>query len=171
MRKLLKFNSVLFFVIAMAGNVAHAQGKVAYVAFNEVMQLMPELKTIQSQMDIYQKDWTDQLKIVNDDYVKKMQEYQAGEKNMTDAARSTKQAELQGIQKRFNDLNTNAQQSVEAKSSQLTKPVVDKVKVAVKAVAKEKGYTYVINSSETDLIVAPDADNILAAVKIKLGLK
>lgn len=158
-------------LLLMSSVSAFAQGRVGYVAFNEVVQLMPETKTIQLQMDTYSKQWTEQLETINNDYTKKLKEYQAGEKNMTDAIRTTKQTELQGIQKRFTDLNTQAQQAVEAKSAELTKPLIDKVHVAVKAVAKEKGYTYVINSSETELLVFPDADNIMAAVKAKLGLK
>jgi len=47
----------------------------------------------------------------------------------------------------------------------------DKIRAAVAQVAKEKGYAYVINSAQTDLIVSPPGDDLLADVKAKLGIK
>ena len=41
----------------------------------------------------------------------------------------------------------------------------------VVALAKEKGYTYVIDTSQTDLIVSPPADDLMSDVKAKLGVK
>ena len=36
--------------------------------------------------------------------------------------------------------------------------------------AKEKGFTYVLDSSQTALLVSPPADDLIAPVKAKLGL-
>jgi outer membrane protein len=38
-------------------------------------------------------------------------------------------------------------------------------------VAKENGYTYVFNSAEGLILVAPPSDDILPLVKKKLGIK
>jgi outer membrane protein len=101
----------------------------------------------------------------------KGQEYQKGQATMTDAVRASKQAELQDIQNRIQSLNQKAQQDVEAKSNELVKPLSDKCRTAIEAVAKEKGYSYVFNSNQTQLIVSPPGDDLTAAVKLKLGLK
>jgi outer membrane protein len=91
---------------------------------------------------------------------------------MTDAIRSAKQAELADIQKRMQDYNTDAQQKVDAKSNELIKPITDKAKAAVSQVAKEKGYTYVLDSSQgSPILVSPEGDDLLPAVKALLGLK
>jgi outer membrane protein len=42
---------------------------------------------------------------------------------------------------------------------------------AIKNVAKEKGYSYVLDESTNSLLVAPPGDDLLAAVKAKLGIK
>jgi outer membrane protein len=78
---------------------------------------------------------------------------------------------LQDIQKRMQDFNTTAQQKFDEKSNELVKPLSDKAHTAVEAVAKEKGYTYVINSAQTQFIIAPPADDLMEAVKAKLGIK
>lgn len=170
MKKLLKVALVAVCIVFM-GNFAKAQAKIGYIAFDEVVQAMPELKTVQTQMTAYSKQWQDQLTALNTEYQTKGQEYQSKSATMTDAVRTAKQAELQDLQKRLQDQNTLAQQSVENKSNELIKPLTDKVRAAVAAVAKEKGYTYVLNSTSTDLIVSPEGDNLMAAVKVKLGVK
>ena len=42
---------------------------------------------------------------------------------------------------------------------------------AIKAVAKEKGYGYVIDDTNKALLVAPPGDDLLPFVKTKLGIK
>ena len=155
----------------LAGNFAKAQVKIGYVAQDEVITALPELKTVQTQMTAYQKTWSDQLQTMNETAQKSYKEYQDQEKTMTDAAKSAKVSEIQDLQKRLQEQQQLAEKSIQGKSDEYMKPLFDKVRTAITAVAKEKGYGYVINTSATELLVAPDADNLLAAVKLKLGLK
>jgi len=157
--------------IMLAGNFAKAQSKIGYIAQDEVITLLPELKTVQTQMAAYSKTWSDQLTGMNETYQKAVKEYQDQEKTMTDAAKSAKVGEIQDIQKRIQEQQELANKQVDAKSQEYMKPLFDKVRGAITAVAKEKGYAYIINTSQTELLVAPDADNLVAAVKLKLGLK
>ena len=50
-------------------------------------------------------------------------------------------------------------------------PVRTKALDAIKTVAKEKGYTYVIDEASSSLLVMPPGDDLLPAVKTKLGIK
>jgi Skp family chaperone for outer membrane proteins len=52
-------------------------------------------------------------------------------------------------------------------------PVYKSIQAAVKAVALERGYKYVLDSSESSLVVlyASPSDDIFQAVKAKLGIK
>jgi outer membrane protein len=170
MKKLLKVALVAVCFLTV-GNFAKAQTKIAYVNMNVLIGDMPEAKTIKSQLDIYSKQFTDQLAVMQTELQNKGKDYQAGQASMTDAVRSAKQAELQDIQKRMQDYNTSAQQKYEEKSNELIKPLTDKAHNAIEAVAKEKGYAYVLDSGQTSLIVAPPGDDLLAAVKVKLGIK
>ena len=90
---------------------------------------------------------------------------------MTDAVRAVKESELTDIQGRIQKFSADAQQKMEAKQSELAKPLFEKVKLAVNAVAKEKGYTFVLDATSQILVVAPDADDLTPAVKLKLGIK
>ena len=170
MKKLFKVALVtgcLFF----AGNVAQAQSKIGHITFNQLIDQMPETKTVQKQIQDYQKTFVDQLTALNNELQANAQGYDAKKATMTDAARTAKEAELQDQNKRLQDFQAKAQQQVSDKTQQLSKPLLDKARAAVQAVAKEKGYSYVIDTSQTELLVSPEADNMMAAVKAKLGLK
>jgi len=157
--------------MSFVGNFAKAQSKIGYVNFQALVGQMPEAKTIKSQLDIYQKQFVDQLTLMNNELQTKAKEFQGQSATMTDAARTAKQTELQDLQKRMQDYNNNAQQQVDAKTNELEKPLIDKGRAAVAEVAKEKGYNYVLDSSQIQLLVSPDGDDLMVAAKAKLGLK
>lgn len=155
----------------LAGNFAKAQTKIGYINFNELIQQMPEFKTVNTNLQAVQKTYMDQLNSMNTELQTKGKEYEEKRATMTDAVRIAKEGELNDLQKRMQDYQNNAQQQVQAKSNELLKPVTDKAKTAIQTVAKEKGYTYVMDTSQTEFIVAPPADDMMASVKLKLGLK
>ncbi|MBS1529040.1 MAG: OmpH family outer membrane protein, partial [Bacteroidetes bacterium] len=81
---------------------------------------------------------------------------------------------LSDLQRRIQAFQQDAQQKVAAKTNELSKPLFDKLRAAVSAVAKEKGYAYVINTSASQddiLLVSPPGDDLSADVKAKLGIK
>jgi outer membrane protein len=170
MKKLFKVALVAICMLS-AGNFAEAQSKVGYVDFQSILGLMPQTKTIKAQLDAYSKTFTDQLTLMNNELTTKGTAFQKESATMTDAVRTMKQAELQDINKRMQDFQTSAQQQFNDKSNELSKPLIDQIKAAVNAVAKEKGYNYVLDSGQITLIVAPESDDLMAAVKLKLGLK
>ncbi len=170
MKKLFKVALVALSML-MASNFAKAQSKVGYINFQALLTQMPEYKTIKSQLDIYSKQFTDELTAMQNELQSKGKEYQAQSATMTDAVRTAKQTELQDLQNRLQAYNTTAQQKFDEKTNELSKPMVDKARGAISDVAKEKGYNYVLDSGSTQLLVSPDGDDLLPALKVKLGLK
>ncbi|MGI4750054.1 MAG: OmpH family outer membrane protein [Janthinobacterium lividum] len=170
MKKLFKVALVagsLFF----AGNIAKAQSKIGYINVNQVVDQMPETKTIQKQIQDYQKTFVDQLTTMNNELQTNAQGYDAKKATMTDAARTAKESELQDMNKRLQDYQTKAQQQVGDKSKQLSDPLLAKVRTAIQNVAKEKGYTYVFDTAQTELLVSQPGDDLMPSVKVKLGIK
>jgi len=170
MKKLLKV-ALVALCIVFAGNFAKAQSKIGYLNTNVLVDQLPEMKTLKTQMDAYSKTFSDQLTTMQAEYQSKGEAYQKSVTTMTDAARTAAQTELQDLQQRITTFHDNAQRQIEQKSADLMKPIQDKVKAAIQAVAAEKGYAYVFDSSQTELLVAPPADDLTAAVKTKLGLQ
>ncbi|WP_121246885.1 OmpH family outer membrane protein [Mucilaginibacter phyllosphaerae] len=170
MKKLFKVALVAAGML-FAGNFAQAQSKIGHINFQQLIDLMPETKTVKSQLEIYQKQFIDQLTTMNNEYQTKGQAYQTKRATMTDAARGAAETELQDIAKRLQEYQQSSQQQVEAKQRELGKPLIDKARGAVETVAKEKGYGYVLDTTSEYLVVSPAADDLMAAVKLKLGLK
>ncbi len=157
--------------ILLTGNIARAQNKIGYISLNQLIDQMPETKTIRTQIEAYQKQFIDELTAMNNDYQSKGKAYEAQRATLSDAQRTAKEAELTNLQKRMNDYQNTAQQQVQTKTNELSKPLFDKVRAAVAQVAKEKGYTYVFDTSQTDFIVSQPGDDLMAAVKAKFGIK
>jgi outer membrane protein len=171
MKKLFKV-AIVAVSLLVVGNFAKAQTKIGYINFNELIRSMPEFKTVQVAVDGVQKQYVDQYTQMTQAYQAEVKKANDGAASMNDAQKTAEAATIQDMQKRIQDFQTDAQQKVEAKSNELTKPLVDKGKAAVTDVAKEKGYTYVFDSSQgAALLVSPDADDLLPAVKAKLNIK
>jgi outer membrane protein len=170
MKKLLKVVLVAGCML-LIGGFAKAQTKIGYINFNQLIDQMPQMKTVQASAQAYQKQFVDVLQGMQTELTTKGQAYDAGRATMTDAIRAQKETELQDLNKRMQDYNTTAQQKVQEKYNELAKPVVDQAKAAINAVAKEKGYTYVLDTTQGEPIVAPPTDDLMASVKLKLGLK
>lgn len=170
MKRSLKI-AFLLAVAVFAGNVAKAQVKLGYINISQLVQSMPETKTIQDQVNAYSKQFLDQLTTMNTELQTKAKDYESRKATMSDAAKTAAETELGDLQKRLQEYSNTSQQKVEERSNELAKPLFDKVRAAVAVVAKEKGYTYVINTAQTDLVVSPPSDDLTAAAKAKLGIK
>lgn len=157
----------------MIGTASFAQQaqKLAYIDSKALLGDMPEIKKANTDIEAFAKQYRDQMEAMEKEGQKKVQEYQAGEKTMTDAVKTVKQKELQDLQNRIQSFQQTAEEKVGAKQQELYKPVLDKANKAINDVAKEKGYSYVFDLSNGTLLYANESDNILPLVKAKLGIK
>jgi len=157
-------------IMCMGLGSAKAQ-KFAYIDFQELMQLMPEYKKANTEMEAFGKTLQDQLKTMNEELERKYADFQKNEVKMADAIKDLRQKELRDMQTRMQEFQENAQENVRKKESELLKPIIEKAKTTIAVIAKEGGYSYVFDSSPgTPLLYKPEGDNILGTVKKKLGI-
>jgi outer membrane protein len=97
-------------------------------------------------------------------------DYQSQSATMSDLIKQTKEKELQDLQGRIDAFQQKAQTDLQAKQAELVQPFIDKAKVAVKEVAKENKYTYILNSIEDVVLYSETSDDIMPLVKKKLGI-
>jgi len=168
MKNLVKSALIAACVLLTAG-FAKAQTKLGHINFQNLVTATPQFKTIQGQIDAFQKTYQETLTSMQQELQTKGADYQSKMATMTDPVKAKTESELQDLQKRIQDFSTKAQNDVQAKYNELTKPLLDQLRAAINAVAKEKGYNYVLDSSTTEMLVSPDADDLMAAVKAKLG--
>ncbi|MGX5819978.1 OmpH family outer membrane protein [Chitinophaga lutea] len=152
---------------------ANAQSKIAHINATALIEAMPETKKAQTDIQAYAATFEKDSKSLIDAYnakIKQFEEELAKNPTMSDAMKEVKTREVQEAQRRIQEFQNVAQEKIEQKQNEVLKPVYDKARKAIEDVAKEKGYNYVIDSSQGSLLVSPAGDDILAAVKTKLGV-
>lgn len=163
----------IFFVLIASFSQGQAQNKAKFghLDFAALYNLMPELDSVKSIFDEYNKTIQQQFSTMQTELENKFMDYQANATGMSEIIRTTKEAEINDLKERLDAFESKAAQDLQAKESELTAPIIERAKKAVQDVAKENSYTYIFNSSEGLLLYAEPMDDVTALVKSKLGIK
>ncbi len=166
----------IFAVIAISWFFASASlgqnpVKIGYVDLNGLITSMPGIDSVKAKLQKYQQTLTDQMDAMRAEFENKYQDYQAQQAGMSDLIKQTKEKELTDLQGRIDAFQTKAQQDLQAKQQELLQPILDKAKGAIKEVAKENKYTYILNAIEDVILYSEAADDVTALVKKKLGIQ
>jgi len=154
-------------------STAIAQQKLGHINSDELLALMPETKTAQAELEKYgrqlEKDMTD----METELSSKIEQFRTNESMMTTTSRELKTKELQDLQGRIQQFQQRAQQDLQQKQQELFAPIIEKATKAIQDVAREKGFTYILDSSETRgvLLFAEGGEDIMPLVKAKLGIQ
>ena len=159
-------------ITILSGQLAFAQ-KIGHVNSNDLLLAMPERATIETETQNHAKQLEAQLLTMQRELETKYQDFQAKESLMTDAIREDKIKELTSLEQRLNEFQERAQADLQQKEQELTGPLITKAKDAINKVAKENGYTYIIDSGVGVLLYIDEttADDIMPLVKKELGLE
>ena len=149
---------------------AIAQNKFGYIDSQELLMLMPERKTAETEVQDFAKSLETQLGSMTAEYQQGVQEYQANEATYTDLIKEDKVAEITSLEQRIQAFQQNAQQSLQAKEQELLEPILAKARKAIEDVAIEGGYTYIFDKSIGSILYAKDSENVIDLVKKKLKL-
>jgi outer membrane protein len=133
--------------------------------------MMPGQDSIKAAFTTYQEQLQSQFQAMQTEYETKLGDYQNNQATMSNIIKQTKEKEIVDLQRRIQEFQQTAQEDLQAKEAELTAPVIEKARNAVKEVAKENGYTFIFNSTEGLLLYSEPADDILPMVKKKLNLK
>lgn len=151
--------------LLLAGT-ASAQMKAGYISVDNMVSIMPETAKIDTLLDRYQSD------SINPQYAQIVSLYQYKDSVYRDslktpsAVRKQIEQELPSLIYQIQNWQQIVNQALEAKQNELLAPIYRRVYDAIKLVAKEKGYTHVF--SKEAFLVAPDGDDMIAAVAAKL---
>ena len=146
--------------------------KIVYINSSVLLASMPEKVQADSALAKYARSFQDQIDIMMKEYQTKGQQYQANEKTMSDAMKEVKMKEIQDLQNRIESTQQSAQEKVQAKKQDVYTPVLEKADKAIKAVAKEKGYDYILDMAAGGVVVfGKEEYDVTPLVKAKLGIK
>jgi outer membrane protein len=144
--------------------------KIGYVNSQELFALMPEVKTAQARIDSLSTQYETMFANMQEEYKKKLAEYEQKSATMTDAMKQIQEEELYGLQQRIQTAYQTAQQDIQTKQQEFLVPIREKMMKAIKNVGDKNGYTYIFDS-QAMLYTATNAENLLEPVKKELGIK
>jgi len=174
MRTALILLLTIFSTAAFAQPATQPVQKIGYADWDYIFSQMPEYKRIDNDLKTHSDQLQAQLKAKYSEYETKLKAYQASAATMVDAVRRDKEGELTQLQENIQKFQQDAQTSLQKKQADLMEPVFAKVSKAVEDVAKEQGYTFIINPQVVgggDVLLYNDEKyNISDSVLKKMGV-
>ncbi len=166
-----KLFAVVVFGVSILGlnNTAFSQTKIGYINTEELIGVMPEAEKATSQLQDYQAALQQQ----GNDYMTELQEkdslFGKDSAKLSPAAKELRRTGLIELYQKVQGWREVMQQKLQEKQQELLVPIRNKALETIKIVAKESGFTYILD--QNSVIVGPPGDDILSLVKKKLNIK
>jgi outer membrane protein len=162
-----KIAMVSLMALSMFG--ASAQQKIGYINTDELISVMPEAEKADAELKEYQASLSQQGQDLMKELGDKDSLFVRDSAKLSPSMREIKKNELIALYQRVQNWNQQAQEMYQQEAQKKIAPLRQKAMDAIKAVAEEKKYTYILDNSS--VIVGPPGDDVLPLVKAKLGVK
>jgi outer membrane protein len=159
MKRIILLLSVFFAVV-----VTNAQTKIAFINSAVVMEQLPEAQDAQKQIEALSQQWQNDLNQMAADMQKKVEDYDKRKLIMSDKRRAEVEKELQELDKKIVDFRNQkfgTAGEMFTKQNEFMKPIQEKIFKAVKDVADEESYDYVVDRSNSTLLLFANAKHDL----------
>jgi len=163
MKKLLFATALIF---GFSGAFAQKQG---YISVSDVVSIMPETAAAESTLTQYQQEVSGQINQALTQLKAMDSTFNTDSSTYSPSLKEIKRKEMVKIYQQYSGLQQGASGRLQDKQSELLAPIQAKAVAAIKAVATENKYSYVLDAQS--LIIAPPGDDLLPLVKAKLGIK
>jgi outer membrane protein len=171
MKNLLKVLTIVVLVAVAATASAQKASKIGHIDFGKVLEQMPGQDTVKKVMEKYVQTLQGELQTMQQELELKGADYQKNAATMSTIIKATKEKEITDLQGRIEAFQQSAQQELQSKQTELITPFVTKAKQAIKDVAKEGGYAYILNAVEDLLLYSEGGEDVTPQVKKKLGIQ
>jgi outer membrane protein len=135
--------------------------KVGHVDIAEIMAAMPQRDSAAAVLEKETKEMQstyDEMTVI---YNKLLDDYEKAKQSMSEIIRKTREAELLDKEKRLREFEQNAANSLQKRNSELIQPIIDKIVKAIKKVADENKFTYILDVSKGSVVyTSKDSQNI-----------
>ncbi len=162
----MKFLKIAVFFIGLS---TFAQGKVGAVDVEFILSKMPELTTVQTELETYGKQLDIDLNKKVDEYKKLVEEYKQGEAAFTEEQKKEKQAALINLDKDIQKFQQNGSKLMDIKQTEALKPLYKKIGEALDKVAKAQNFTQVMQTTQ-DLVYLDPAYDLTVPILLELGI-
>lgn len=145
--------------------------KVGHIALDSLLKNMPESDSARKVGQSYYQQLENTIEAMQKELQQKYQDYQKDQATYTELVKQTKQQELNDLNQRIQAFQGQAQTSLQKFNDSITRPIINKAKNAIKAVATEHGFKYILDTSSGVVLYSEEGDDVYALVADKLGVK
>jgi outer membrane protein len=165
---------ILLMLLFVAPMALFAQ-KYAQVDYFALVQAMPSFKAAQTELEALGKTYESELAALETEIKTKAQKYQAEMNETTpENIRQRREQEINGLYERFQQAREDNARAFEQAQQEKLQPVYVAVADAVKSLAKEEGYVYIIDkqAAQGTYIFLNDTlnEDVTNKVAAKLGI-
>lgn len=167
---------VLMCVMALMVN-GQAVTKIGFTNVELILQYMPETKAIETELAKIEEAVSKALEVKQRYYQQKLiefMEYKQSGKPLTPEMEKAATTELQKLETEIEKGIADAEERILRRRMELLKPIQDKMQSAIDAVAKEGGYTYILNQAVGEgipsIIYGKESENVTTKIAKKLGI-
>jgi outer membrane protein len=162
---------ILIAAMAVMSIAASAQDlKLAYVDFNEIIKLMPEMDQARATLEENQKTNEEILMAMYEEYQTKAQQFQQKASTWTPAIRESKEKEIMDIQSRLEQTQQSLQQEMQQLQNSLQAPIYEKAQNTVNDLAKAKGLAAVFEKGSLLYVDPAQGVNLTAEARTALNI-
>lgn len=163
------FFAIFLFLISF--NV-YSQTKTGTIDIDFILFQMPEIETVQKNLQEYGVTLDNQMEAKMSEYQKKLDEYNASVESMTEQQMQEKQTAIFTLEDEIAKFRQNGIQLMRIREDELKRPLFQKIAEALDIVANEQQFTQIFNTSSDNNIVFLDPNyDVTLAVLEKMGIK
>ncbi len=165
-----QFLTAAFILTSMlAASRVNAQSKIGYVSMEELINVMPEYAKADTNLQQYRLALIQSAQDKQNALENAIEKFNKDSATMSSAVKDVKRTDLQKMLTELQGEEKRIQDQLQQRQGELLQPIQKKAFEGIQAVAKESGYTYIMDKQA--LFVAPPGDDILPLVAKKLNIK
>ena len=145
--------------------------KYGYLNKEELYMSMPDYDSANVQVEKIRRDFENQLAAMQNELSSKTASLNNESANISEFLRQNRQEELKNLDVRIQLFSVKATAQLEDKKNQFLQPIRARADNAIKAVAIEQGFIFVIDGGQLLYTDEKKCTNMMPLVKAKLGVR
>ena len=166
----MKFKHLAFLLVFFIATTLSAQGTVAHINMEEVINLMPQTSEAEAELNrlrqAYQRDFETSYR----EYQAKFVKYEDEASTLSPAENEKRKSDLELIERNLAQTQQNIEKQIAEKRKLLFEPVKQQARELVTKVADNLGFLYVLDSSKDAGLVMAKGKDLMPEVKRSLGM-
>ena len=151
-------NWIMGLSLLLAAGLAHADMKVGFVDMQKAIQATSAGKKAKAELETEFNKKKKELEKKEADLKKMGEDLERKKSVLSEEVLGKKQAEFQDEMMKYRDTVGKSQLEIQKKERELTAPILEKMKTVIAKMAKDKGYSVVLENSQMVLFATPDSD-------------